>query len=171
MSENYVLDMCTYVGMAMKGHHTKLIAAWKLKKCITEEVIQMEDESSGKEMPARIKQLLMQEPCSSKHSYYNEVISGMHEEIFDMMEEQEFLKYSIDQRVSRYRWNTDWRKVLTLDSCANSADGRWSNVRKYCAKDYVIKNEDFHPTKEAVKLLSEKLTVVRDIKENIKILK
>ena len=51
----------------------------------------------------------------------------------------------IDQRVSHYKCNTGWQKVSTFRHyCANFADGLWSNVQKYCAKDDGIKEKQYN---------------------------
>ena len=100
-----------------------------------------------------------------KYKYYNEVLYELFDESYDLMAHDNFVKYVIALRDTR--WNI--KKKLDLaksyeTKMLESDDGHWVNIRKYSANEAKLVCKDLKPAERSAEFLSG---IIDKLNENI----
>ena len=112
--------------------------------------------------------MLLPNPVSKKQEYFNDVTNKLYEDCYSLMVPDAFIRYICSQRESRWQLQKKFDVFLNFkEQIKTSADGNFSNIRKFSAEKVQINAKTICQAKNAVELLNEKISNARGFEEEI----
>ena len=99
-----------------------------------------------------------------KHKFYNEVLYELFDESYDLMAHDNFVKYVIAQRDTRWNIKKKLDLAKSYETKMQESNGHWVNVRKYPANETKLVSKDLKPAERSAEFLSG---IIDKLNENI----
>eukprot|EP00794_Sanderia_malayensis_P001531 gene1531-1694_t len=161
------------------GHCKKLKALLTIEslkdKDEEKQPVKTADKAKLQKLPDAIaERLLIPNPLTEKHKFFNEILIEIFRESYEMMSVESFTRYVISQRETRWRLKITSDKIKSYEAkLADSPDDHWQNVRNYTSQT-VLTHKDLKIAEQSeafvggiLKTITDFITECKNMKSNL----